>query len=843
LLNRILIIVLIIAFRQPISAHTGHSHDSNATVKGRVFGTVIDSANSSPIEYVSISIKESKSESIITGALTDKTGRFSIKNIPAGHYNAIIEFIGYKAKTIEGIAIIPNEENGLIKDLGTILLSVTAVNMDAVDVVGDDSQFIQKIDKQIFNVGKNLSVSGGTGTDVLRKVPTVDVDIDGQVSIAGDANVTVLIDGKKSGLAGTTRRGEVDNISASMIERVEVITNPSAKYDPDGVGGIINIVLKRGTNEGFNGSVSVLAGQYNKKNYNGNINYRTQKWNAFINGNYSAGDRIGDGVREFQYVYPTKIDSLFQLTTRTMSPTNMSMRLGGDYYPSKTSSFGYTLTVADQKDDTENGIDYIVNTRDTTKLGNVSFVNHDNGFHLDNTIYFENNYDSDNKHLKIVADLSYELDDLNEYGTSTDVSNPASEDSETNVKEENNGRMVSLDYKNRLSQNIGFEIGGKAFLKSYQTDLDYLNHNYQSIYTEDIYAAYATGDIELTDRFSIKAGARFEQVETNAEVSKLASPDALDSTNVILKIFDLATEESPYENPYSSIYPSAFLLYKLTDKQTVQFGYSKKVNRPRRRSLSPFPRNTSDVSRIRNGNPYLDPEYSDVMELKFSSNSRKLNFNSGLSYKLTKDAIMWWDRDVVEFNGTTYEVLTADNSENSKSLGGNLTLFYRPFPMTSIMVSGWAWNTETYGNGESDLNGDTKGYYLRSQLTLNVPSIARFEFSVGGRGKMKITSGTIPASFRADLGIQKSFLRKKLSITMKLNDVFDSGKFKINTEHEITNPITDDTYTQIMYAERQRNRRAFSVVFNYNFGKQQKKKFDRSQFQRNGGGSGMEMDY
>ena len=294
-----------------------------------------------------------------------------IDKIPLGFYNVSIEFVGYTPRLIESISLNPREGGIINQDLGTIPLSISSVSLAEVEVIGDESQFIQTIDKQIFNVGKNLASSGGTGTDVLRKVPTVDVDIDGKVTIAGDANVTILIDGKKSGLSGTQRRGEVENIAANMIERVEVITNPSAKYDPEGVGGIINIVLKRGALDGFNGSISGLTGQYNKLNLNGNVNYKTDRWNLFTSTNFNTGNRIGNGLREYQYVYENRTDSLFQNTERIRTPQNMSIRLGGDLFPSKTSSMGYTLTVSDHKDLSEEGIDYILNTVNPENIGEV----------------------------------------------------------------------------------------------------------------------------------------------------------------------------------------------------------------------------------------------------------------------------------------------------------------------------------------------------------------------------------------------------------------------------------------------------------------------------------------
>ena len=303
------------------------------------------------------------------------------------------------------------------------------------------------------------------------------------------------------------------------------------------------------------------------------------------------------------------------------------------------------------------------------------------------------------------------------------------------------------------------------------------------------------------------------------------------------------------------MYPSAFLLYKLTERQSMQFGYSKKVNSPNRRTLSPFPNNTQDISRLRNGNPYLKPEYSDVMELSFSSNSRKLNLNMSSSYKNTSDVIMWWDRDYETFidterpsgtDTTTYEILTPGNAENSKSINFSGNIMYRPMPLASIMIWGYSWNSTISDEGEADFNGNSRGMGFGGRLTLNIPTIARIELSGNGRGKMKITTGSIPSNYRVNLGIQKSFMKNRLSVTFKVNDLFDTGKFIIDTENEVRNREGELIYNQLMYAERQRQKRNTSIVLNYNFGIQQKKKWSRGSFSgRSGGmgGGGMDMDY
>jgi hypothetical protein len=228
------------------------------------------------------------------------------------------------------------------------------------------------------------------------------------------------------------------------------------------------------------------------------------------------------------------------------------------------------------------------------------------------------------------------------------------------------------------------------------------------------------------------------------------------------------------------------------------------------------------------------------MEINFSSNSRKFNFNTGVSYKHTTDQIAWWDRDEIIYNGVSYELLTSGNAESAKNLGGSVIINYRPMPLASFMLTTWWWRSETEGGQyEEDMTGTSYGMYNRGQLTLNIPTVARLELSVGGRGTMKITSGTIPANYAADLGIEKSFLNNRLSITLKINDLFDNRKFIIDTRQDY------ELYIQEMYAERKRGRRTTSLNLRYNFGKQQKKKWDRRNFggRGGGGGGGMDMDY
>ena len=821
-------------------AHGGHNNISKRPAIGVVQGSVTDSITGSPIEYASISIIDNDDGSVITGGLSRKDGSFNISEIPLGQYIILMEFIGYSKKEIGPINIFPGEQGKIKHFLGEVTLKISNINLDAVEVVGDESQFIQTVDKQIFKVGKNLTAAGGTGYDLLRKVPTLDVSIDGEVSIAGDANVTILIDGKRSGLTGSNRRGVVDNIQVGMVEKVEVITNPSAKYDPDGVGGIINIVMKRGALDGFNGTISGMAGEYEKRNLNSNINYRSEKWNFFGGANTRSGNNIGRGYRNFTYQYAERDSSIYQNTLRIKNPANIGIRLGGDYYPNSNSSISYTYAYGDHGETTK---EELAITSPISKI--IKSESEDIGKHHDHSVSYENKFGTTDRKLTASLDLNLEEDEVTQSNfENSSLNDDLNTNQDTDFIEKNNSITFSVDYEDKINEKISIETGFKTNLKSFSTDYNYLQQLYVNNYDEDIHAVYTSFTYDITDRFGLKAGARFEKVETNASLEPSSDNDiSPDSSNIISAIINNAVEESPYNNPYSKIYPSVFLIYKLSPMQTLQLGYSKKVNRPGRRTISPFPRNTFDISRIRNGNPYLNPEYADVAEMKFSSNSRKLNINAGISYKLVEDNIMWWDRDMFEYEGKVYEIMTADNSENSENMGSSLILNYRPMPLINIMLSRWSWNRKTSGNGESDLNGNSEGAYYRSMLTLSLPKVARIELSMGGRGEMKFTTGNSPGNFSADLGIQKSFLNNKLSVTVKIDDIFDTKKFVINTDNQITNPISEETYTQLMNAERRRQQKYMSINLNYNFGKQQKKKWNRRNFGGSGNGGGMDMDY
>ena len=497
---------------------------------GVVNGSVMDSTSGLPIEYASISLVNMRSDEVVTGALSDKTGRFNIREVPLGRYRAVVEFIGYAAKEISPINIFPGEEGGIKHDLGSVKLQISSINLTAVEVLGE-SQFIQTIDKQIFTVGKNLAASGGSGEDVLNQVPTVAVDIDGNITLRGDANVTVLIDGKK---VGFDRRSMVDNLQASMIEKVEVITNPSAKYDPDGVGGIINLVLKRGAFEGFNGSTSLSAGEYNKNNISGNLNFRTDTWNVFSSTSYRTGERYSKGLRQFDYTYLDTSEGvryLYQDTKRIRNSDNISFRFGGDLYPTPNSTISYTSTFSNRDQDSR---EIVETTRPVSSILDVQENGLENEW--DHSLSYENKFNS--KDRKLNADISYGIGKENE--TEKNLGNEI--ENSQNYK----SIIASFDYEDKLGKNIDLEAGFKTTLKILDDDLFFQDGTYDYLYDEDIYALYTTLGYKINDRLGLKGGLRFEQVETKAEVTG----DTTDATSITHSLINQAVKKNEIDEPY-----------------------------------------------------------------------------------------------------------------------------------------------------------------------------------------------------------------------------------------------------------------------------------------------------
>ena len=816
----------------------GGFNPANMPKIGVLQGVVVDSASTNPIPYASISIINMRSNEVITGGITNETGAFYIKEIPMGMYNVIVEFIGYEKINIGPIKLFPGDGGGVEQNLGTVAMELSAVQMEEVDVYGEIPNMIYTVDKRIFDAKKDMTLVGGTGSDALKKIPSVDVDIDGNVTLRGDGNVTILLDGRP--MRGD-RRSMVEDLPADMIDRIEVITNPSAKYDPDGMAGIINIILKRGRFEGMNGSATITAGEYSRYNFSGMFNYRRDKFNIFTNGSYRLWNSSGGGNRLFQYIYPTTTNETRQRTEGYREPVSNNIKLGTDYYYDKNTMFTVAMTYKEYDKEKEEKVFYY----------NPDYLFESEEFDMGTDLDFEFGYYKDfaQKDRKLVFEASSSIneDEGYEHGFSNLASSNTYTDDHVHSeddpyhKENNNNIIIKSDYTHPFGQSSKIEAGFKSTMKQFKTDQYYLHSIFDSNYEEDVHALYGTLLYNFTDQFGVQLGARAEQAQTTAILGN-KEPSDEDTTNIFLYMMDNAVNQSPFNNDYFKIYPSVNMLYNLNPTQRVQFGFSKRVNRPRRRTLTPFPQSTNNTSFIRTGNPYLKPEYSDVVDLNFSSNSRKLTLNTGVYYSHLTDNISWWDRDYIVFQDTTYEVMGSDNAGQSERNGIEFFINYRPIPLIMFMMSLNTWNSRTYDSGESDLNGNSKGYFAWGSSMITIPMIGRLDISGRYRGPMKITTGEIKPSLTLNLSFQRKFLDNKLTMTIKVRDLLDNSNFSIATEEELIDQISLESYTRIMDADRRRDKRSVSLSLSYSFGKMQQKR--RMSGDREGfGGGGMDMSY
>ena len=321
----------------------GQMDPNKAPKIGIVYGSVVDSASSSPVQYASISIVNVRSSTIMTGGITNEKGEFYIKEIPLGRHNIVVEYIGYKKKQLGPYIFLPFGDNKTEYDLKTVSLNQTTLQMAGVDVEAERPLFVQTAEKKVFNVEKNSLSTGGNAIDALRQVPGVEVDPDDNLSLRGSSNVNVMIDGKPSSIAGGDIKSLLQSVPSANIADIEVITNPGAKYDPEGMAGIINIVLKENKFAGFNGNVNTGGDNLGGTNISSQVNYRTTTFNTFINLGSREGIRESEGNSLRETNYNGLVNSLDQESNSRSGGPNLFVKTGFEYFIDPKQSFDYLV--------------------------------------------------------------------------------------------------------------------------------------------------------------------------------------------------------------------------------------------------------------------------------------------------------------------------------------------------------------------------------------------------------------------------------------------------------------------------------------------------------------------
>ncbi|WP_452220282.1 TonB-dependent receptor domain-containing protein [Lacinutrix salivirga] len=623
---------------------------------GTVTGTVLDATLNQSLPYVSVVVKDLQNN-IITGGITDDDGKFTVPDLPEGKLTVNIQFIGFKTFT-QDISI--SKSNRLV-DIGTVRLEENATSLEEVTVVAEVTTIQQKVDRKVINVGKDLTTAGATASDIMNNIPSVNVDQQtGNISLRGNQNVRVMVDGK---LSNVPIAQLLKQIPSTAIKQIELITNPSAKYNPEGMSGIINIKLHKNTKIGFNGNLNfgLTKEVYAKFNSSIDMNYRNGKFNFYGNygnnigkyDNFGNIERFDDDSRQDFKFYNNNKSHLF--------------KAGVDYYLNEknTISFFTNQNIYDGKGNGNTMISY-ENLTQNQLFNNVS-ENTSGQYNL----AYKHEFDNEEETLEVEVDYNdFTQNEVADFKFKN-FSFPPNYTDVVDTKRDQT--TINVDYVKPIGEEGKLEFGSEVRL--FNTNVDYnstgLSFNASGEiaqtpstdfeYNRDIYALYATYGKKL-DKWSYQVGARLEQANESA--------NALQTTAT-------STETIPFKNDYFKVYPSAFLTYEASDKNSYQLSYSRRVDRPGLQQVNPIREwSTPRVSSF--GNSELLPQFTNSMEVNYTRKLGKGSLTGGVFYRLIEDNIsrvVFIDRNDVTAGNS---ILSYGNFDNTSAYGVEISGNYRP---------------------------------------------------------------------------------------------------------------------------------------------------------------------
>ncbi len=737
--------------------------NSNKDIKnGSISGRVLDASLNEPLPYVNIVVKDATSK-VLTGGITDNEGNFTIEKIPEGSIQVEITFIGYKT-------ILKNETIGNgnynIK-MGDILLEESSEGLDEVTVVAETSTIQQKVDRKVINIGKDLQTAGATASEIMNNLPSVSVDQQsGAISLRGNQNVRVMVDGKLSNIPADQL---LKQIPSTSIKSIELITNPSAKYNPEGMSGIINIVLHKNTQIGFNGNINVSLAHDIEPKFNSSIdaNYRNGKFNLY--GSYSNG-----AIKNYNQGRINRVEQqIFQSFNILDDNQSHLFKLGLDFYLDDKN----TISVFTNQNSFDNNVN--VNTY-------IDYVT-DPSLDESQAIYGENENDSEQYNFNYKHDFAdghnIELEvDHNIFGDNGNTNNRFFSSQRPNFTEDTETdrtrTTINLDYVNPLSDAAKLELGLQARLFEnsifYESNGREQNESGQYIptttlfdYSRDIYSAYATYGKKL-EKWSYQVGLRAETVSVDSDAFR-RDLDANTELNI------------PFKNDYFELYPSAFFTYTPSEKNSYQLSYSRRIDRPGIGQVNPLPQfNTALISQF--GNQELLPQFTNSMEVNYTRQLKKGSVTAGVFYRIIEDEIQ--QAILIDRADTNRLILTNLNFDNTSSYGVELSSNYRPTKWWSVNASFDLFSQKQKSIAESfDTNGDivlntvevdNVAWNLRAFNNFKVSKSLSFSAFGMYRGKNKNIQFEMQDMLMINLGMRYSFMEGRASFSLNYNDIFNT---------------------------------------------------------------------
>ncbi len=740
---------------------------ANGVIKGRI----LDEITEKPIEYGTVALIRLRDSALAGGTISDPQGYFRIDQLLPGRYFARVQFMGFETKTIKDIAIKPSDSE---INLGVIKLKPTAASLAGVEITADREMMVNNLDKKIINVDKSIASIGGSAVDVMQNIPSVSVDADGNVSLRGSDNITILVDGKPTGLAEISSGDLLQQIPASSIESIEIITNPSVRYDPEGTSGIINIVLKKRSLQGVNGMVSFTAGTGERYNTSVNLNYRKNRVNLYAGYDNRLGKFNSTGVTERNTFDSGMSTLLLQNQTMKNWRDMHNFSAGVDYLLNdfNTLSFNFKLRRMTFGNEGDNRSYTFSETLDTLRNFNRFSESARNIKSYNYTVSYKRTFTTKGKEL--TADF---IINDNEMKGSQDIvqaeftSGYNPEQPVLQFSDSRNTNMMYIAQANfavPLENGSRIETGFKSSIKDITmrnalSDFSYpINEwipNESAInnfdYFEQIHAVYGIYSATFK-KFKYQAGLRAEQLISES---------------------DIIQANDRFSLSYLSLFPSVHMVYEMAKTQQLSVSYSRRVRRPDNRQLNPYV-DYSDSLNIRYGNPKLKPEFVNSFELGWSNFWGKNSANATLFLRQTVGVINHITRlESPGVTSTTYENLNNGTSYGLELIGNRE---FARWMKANLNVS--FFRSEIEGSKGLGIEG-SESFEWMAKLNMNFPLRKDLNLSLAGNynSPRTMAQGKMEEVYFADVALRYDFLKSKASLSFRVSDIFDSRRFNGET--------------------------------------------------------------
>lgn len=804
----------------------------------QVSGIVLDKDNGVPLEYATLILQSVENPSQVTGGITDQNGRFNVE-AKIGDYNIRVEYISYKTYTLSNRNLIDNT------NLGTISIAMDVAQLNEVELIAERTTVELRLDKKVYNVGQDLTVKGGSVTDVLDNVPSVSVDVEGNISLRGNGSVRILINGKPSALSGLSPEA-LQQLPADAIEKVEVITNPSARYDAEGTAGILNIILKQNKTLGLNGAVNATVGTPKNNAGTVNLNLRRDKFNLFTTTTFRNNEGPGNGFNKQENFNSDGQTVSFQEEKRSYLRNNndFNANIGLEYFINDNSSITNSFVVRRSSGGTDVDVDFVnfnknrVKTLARERISNETEV--DNNFQY--SINYQKKFKKDGHTL--TADYQYSTGDEMEdtYIYETILGENISLPNERTLTDENQkNQLIQADYILPLGKDnqAQFELGYRGTFNTFNTTFNFSTQNTAGNYISD-------PNFSNTLEYKEYVNAAYTQLGTKWEAFSLLGGLRMEHSNIDVNLL----ETNELENKtYTNWFPSVFLGYEFAENDQITLSFSRRLRRPRNWYINPFVSRSSNTN-LRQGNPDLDPTFTNAFDLGYITRSDQFTFTTSGYYNKSTGIFEFIRQETGDFvsipnpndinNPVTVPIILSKpvNLATEKRIGMEFTTTYTP-------IRNWrfTWNVNLFqralrgdysfvnSNGEDVtqvFDADNFSWFSRLSAKVVLPYAIDFQSNIFYMGPSLDAQSRNKGMLNTSVAFSREILKDKGTISLNVSDLFNSRKRM--SETRTPNVFSD---SEFQWRERQIN---LTLVYRFNQKKNSAKKDSQ-------GDQGGDMDF